>query len=156
MNKTQHPFYNAWYSIKQRCFNPKHKGYATHGARGIAVDRGWRINFENFTRDMGPRPDGFTLQRYDTDKDYAPGNCFWGESANQPRTGRWKTRLTDTQVGEIRWLLARHAKQLALAIHYNVSATTLYKINRTFYRAHCLPTPPHPLVINALVPEIWR
>ena len=59
-----------------RCENPKCHAYPNYGGRGIAVCESWHI-FENFKRDMGPRPDGMCIDRIDNDKGYGKDNCEW-------------------------------------------------------------------------------
>jgi hypothetical protein len=39
---TEAPEFNRWYSMVQRCHNPKATGYEYYGARGIAVYDRWR------------------------------------------------------------------------------------------------------------------
>ena len=41
-------------------------------------------SFEAFYEDMGPKPTHqHTLERFDSDGDYEPGNCCWGTMQEQ-------------------------------------------------------------------------
>jgi len=71
------PEYKAWGAAKQRCFNPKCLGFKNYGGRGITMCPEWRNSFDQFLADMGPRPDGFSLERIDVDGDYCRSNCKW-------------------------------------------------------------------------------
>lgn len=82
------PEYRAWFDMRQRCSNPSRKAYKTHGARGIRVCPEWQESFEAFFADMGPRPDGFSLDRIDNDGNYEPQNCRWADTKTQQRNKR--------------------------------------------------------------------
>jgi hypothetical protein len=85
--QTYSPEWNSWFSMRQRCQNPNHKGYKYWGGRGITICERWQT-FENFLEDMGPRPDGTTIDRIDNDGNYEPDNCRWADALTQGKSKR--------------------------------------------------------------------
>ena len=77
----------VWQSMRQRCRNPKHAQYKNYGGRGIKVCARWD-SFPAFLEDMGPRPEGATLERLDVNGDYCPDNCVWADWKTQHRNKR--------------------------------------------------------------------
>ncbi len=82
--------YMAWRDMLQRCYNEKNPSYHNYGGRGIKVCRRW-WKFKNFLDDMGPAPEGLTLDRTEVNKGYSKTNCAWvtwevqGEHRRFPR-----------------------------------------------------------------------
>lgn len=83
--KSKSEEYNSWLSMKQRCLNPKASGYHRYGGRGISIVKEWIESFDVFFNDMGSRPDGFSLERIDSNGDYEPKNCKWASPKSQAR-----------------------------------------------------------------------
>lgn len=89
--------YWAWALAKNRCRNPRNKGYRNYGGRGITFAAEWDT-FERFFADMGPCPTGYSLDRIDNNAGYKPGNCRWTTRSVQMRNTRCTVMLTQDGV----------------------------------------------------------
>jgi len=88
------PEHACWMGIRQRCENPRSKGYVNYGGRGIRVCDRWQ-KFSCFMADMGERPSSrHSLDRIDFDGDYEPGNCRWATPREQSSNRRNLTMIT--------------------------------------------------------------
>jgi hypothetical protein len=77
------PTYDSWASIIERCCNTNSGNYHMYGAKGITMCQKWRESFEEFLKDMGERPEGFSIDRINVYGDYEPGNCRWANAKTQ-------------------------------------------------------------------------
>ena len=80
--------YKRWSAMKTRCLYPSQPAYKHYGGRGIKICTRWLESFDNFLQDMGRCPDGFTLERKDTNGNYEPRNCVWADQDTQSNNRR--------------------------------------------------------------------
>lgn len=80
-----------------RCTNPKNSCYKYYGGRGIRVCERWlgQAGLKHFIEDMGPRPEGFSIDRIDPDGDYCLENCRWADYTTQSYNRRARKRSTE-------------------------------------------------------------
>lgn len=121
--RTKHPLYKLWDSMRRRCRDPHHKDYHRYGARGISVCDRWQ-DFWAFVEDIGPRPSQrHTVDRVNVDGPYAPENCRWATPSQQARNQR-TTVLNEEIAAEIKRRAAFGDKtgdiSRALNIKYNL------------------------------------
>ncbi len=89
------PEYEAWTSMKKRCYKPYHASFYNYGARGITVCERWMNDFPAFLSDVGPRPSPeHSLERKDNALGYFPDNCKWATSQEQALNRRDNRLLT--------------------------------------------------------------
>ena len=70
----------SYEAAKGRCTNPNRKRYEYYGGRGIKF---LFKNFYDFYHHIGPRPEGTTLDRIDTNGNYEHGNVKWSTRKEQ-------------------------------------------------------------------------
>ena len=88
---TNHSHYARWNNIRARCDNPENHHYKFYGGRGIQMCDEWYdvATFIAYLEDeLGPCPDGWSLDRVDNDGDYEPGNLRWANSVTQRHNQR--------------------------------------------------------------------
>lgn len=69
--------YSSWASAKDRCKNERNQAWDYYGGRGITMCEEWASDFSVFLKDMGEKPEGFSLERKEVNGNYEPGNCKW-------------------------------------------------------------------------------
>lgn len=114
-----HELFPIWSSMKSRCNNPKHRKYHRYGGRGIKVCERW-LDFQNFVIDMGPRPEGHTVERSRNDGDYEPGNCVWAtyteQNNNRSNVKKVQYKGSEVTVAELATMTGIARKVLAQRI----------------------------------------
>jgi len=88
------PIYRTWAGMIQRCENPHSNAYHRYGGAGVTVCDEWRKDFAKFHADMGPRPQGTSLDRIDGTKGYEPENCRWASVVEQARNRKNAIKVT--------------------------------------------------------------
>jgi hypothetical protein len=95
--KKRDPLAEIYYSMRQRCNNPKHKLYPHYGGRGIKICPEWstHVGFvKSILSTIGNRPSlKHSLDRIDNDGDYEPSNVRWADSCTQSRNRRTALKI---------------------------------------------------------------
>lgn len=125
--------YQIWSGMRKRCENPRCKSWPDYGGRGIHVCERWKL-FDNFLADMGPAPEGMSIDRENNDRGYEPGNCRWATRAQQNRNTR-ACKLEEHEAEQIRWLCSLGYTHTEIGSFFEVSLTTVSRIRKGLQRA---------------------
>jgi hypothetical protein len=110
---SKHPLYRTWRDMINRCENLADPAYRNYGGRGIAVCEAWhdvRVFVADIERQLGPRPDGMTLDRIDNEAgNYEPGKVRWATAQQQASNRRKHGHVGEATRGEIAYAQA-HGK----------------------------------------------
>jgi hypothetical protein len=99
--------------MKTRCLNKSSAFYAEYGGRGISICDRWMNSFESFLVDMGPKPEGMSIERINNDAGYSPENCEWASKKTQARNRRGRRMLT---VGGVTKTMAEWAEEHGISL----------------------------------------
>jgi len=97
---TNNKIYQAWYNIKKRCYDEKHKNFNRYGAIGINMCDEWLTNpkkFIEWSLKNGYKI-GLEIDRINPMGGYKPNNCRWATRTLQARN----TRMTDRNTSGFR------------------------------------------------------
>lgn len=133
-NNKRTPEYRAWCLMKARCYRASCSAYQYYGGRGIIVCDRWRTSFDAFLEDMGPRPDGMSLDRIDFNGSYEPTNCRWATATQQARNSR-QVRLTEEKQAQLKLMRLQGYRQKDVADRLGVSQVCIsdFEIGKTWY-----------------------
>ena len=112
--------HDLWKGMVNRCHDEKSPSYKYYGAKGIKVCERWRNSCDAFWADMGIRPEGMTLDRIDSKKDYEPSNCRWATIEEQNNN---KSNVRLVTWNGITKSIGAWAKELGMskaALHYRI------------------------------------
>jgi hypothetical protein len=121
--------YQIYKGIIQRTGNPNNPVWEHYGGRGIKMAKSWlgEEGFNNFLRDMGPRPSRkHSVERRNNNKGYGPKNCYWGTRKEQMQNTR--TNKYISYHGE-KLCCAEWARKIGLS---NTTLCTMLKVGHSF------------------------
>ena len=130
---TGHELYSVWREMLKRCYYLKHPKNRCYGGRGITVCDRWRNSFLDFVADMGPRPEGMTLDRIDPNGNYEPANCRWATPLMQANNRRnnllynWNDEHLTLQQWADRWGVDVRAILVAMKLRIPFGVIAKYR-----------------------------
>lgn len=119
--------YSSYRSMLRRCYDTRAINFARYGGRGVRVCKRWRESFQNFLQDMHERPEGTSLHRIRSRRNYTPSNCTWASVQRQGRQRRG-VKLSVAKVRKIR--CAAQFTRRELAQQFNVSPSLISQVVR--------------------------
>lgn len=96
-SRSRHPLYTRWFNMMSRCH---WKPQARYGQRGIVVCEEWHDPWTFFRwcdENLGPIPDGYSIDRIDNDGNYEPGNIRWATKSQQASNQRRSPHSEETR-----------------------------------------------------------
>ncbi len=104
----EHPLYNTWRGMLERCYSTTAKNYNRYGANGIFVFDEWRDKtrhpkikrwslgfclFLDYLADtLKEKPEGYSLDRINLNQGYEPGNLRWADASLQKKNQKIKNQ----------------------------------------------------------------
>lgn len=121
--------YKLYYSMLQRCYNPKASRYLNYGGRGVEVCEEWKKDYTVFaewakSNGYDPNNPDLSLERIDVNGHYSPENCSW-----IPLKDQYNNRQNTIMMGNIS--LAEFCRQAKL--DYSDVRTKYYRTKDIVY-----------------------
>ena len=96
--------YKAYTNMRDRVHNKEN--YPAYAIKGISISEDWNLSFSNFYADMGDCPEGYSLERRNTEGNYNKDNCVWIEDwgvqcYNKSLSSKNKTGVTGVSWSKI-------------------------------------------------------
>lgn len=123
--------YKIWKGMKNRVTNPNATDADHYINRGIKCCDAWLESFEAFYNDMGPCPEGYSLDRIDNDGDYCPENCRWADAHTQTCN---RGEFNDYYTHDGKTLVLKDWAR-ELGINYNTLRSRIHYYGLTFEEA---------------------
>jgi hypothetical protein len=144
--------HRTWVGMINRCTNPNHESWRLYGGRGITVCPHWRESFEQFFADMGPKPEGRSIDRRDNDLGYlCPcclppiGNCWWATPHEQMLNRRPEWAKEHSKKMKAWWAAKsmeyKRARSLQSHITRRARASRALQISRRDETQPCMASP---------------
>ncbi len=97
----------SYHDAKRRCTNKNCAGYKNYGGRGIKF---LFTSFEEFFKELGPRPANRSLDRINNDGHYEPGNVRWATRSEQMKNQRYRPDRRERMLGNTLFLGRKHSE----------------------------------------------
>lgn len=85
MTQKRPKYYQQFCDAKSRCRNPNNKSFKNYGGRGIEFKFD---SYDEFEKELGEKPIGYTLDRINNNGHYEVGNIRWASKEDQNRNRR--------------------------------------------------------------------
>lgn len=122
--------YDSWANMKTRVLNENCKDHHYYKKIFGQIEPRW-LSFEEFYKDMGDRPKGYTLDRIDNAKGYYLFNCRWATRKEQANNKKWGGRchLSINDIKLIRFCFTKMTTR-NLGNVFGVSSSTISNVKR--------------------------
>lgn len=102
-------FRNMWQRLQQKSSVGRYVG--------VLVDLRW-VSFKAFLQDMGKRPEGYSLDRIDSNRGYCKDNCRWATTTEQSANRRNVTYVTDgEEILPLKAMCVKHSLDYKVVYH---------------------------------------